>query len=302
MMAGNDFHRILLDNLYDGVYFTDLQRTITYWNKGAERISGFPGDEVVGQRCMDKVLMHVDEEGNVLCNTACPLAKTLADGCLRECQVYLHHKDGHRVPVLTRVAPIRDPEGTIVGAVEIFSDNTEMLVARQKADHLRKLALSDDLTGVGNRRYLEMALESRLDELRRYGWDFGILFVDVDHFKRVNDTYGHEAGDAVLRMVARTLAHNLRASDTVARWGGEEFVVLVLHADLDGLEQTASRLRALVERSSLGRGNASIHVTVSIGGTLARDGDSLASLVARADRLMYRSKSVGRNCITLDGR
>jgi diguanylate cyclase (GGDEF)-like protein/PAS domain S-box-containing protein len=300
VVGGEEFHKNVLDNLYDGVYFTDLHRTITYWNKGAERISGFPSVEVLGKHCSDNLLVHVDDSGCSLCLTECPLTRTLADGCLRECEVFLRHKAGHRVPVLTRVAPIRGPEGEIIGAVEIFSDNTEMKVTQERLAGLRRLALSDPLTGLGNRRYVEIALTSRLDELRRYGWGFGVLFIDVDHFKQVNDHYGHEAGDSVLGVVSRTLAGNLRASDVIGRWGGEEFVVLLLHVDASSLQQTASRLRALVEQSSTVLGRTRLQVTISVGGTLAKEEDTTASILERADQLMYRSKSEGRNRTTVD--
>ena len=190
-----DIYKSLLDNLYDGVYIVDEERKINYWNKGTERITGFSFSEVAGRHCWDNLLVHINDRGVSLCQGKCPLAETIEDGNLREAQVYLHHKDGHRVPVLVRIAPIKDSNGRILGGVEIFSDNSEHVALLQKVGELQELALLDALTGLGNRRYIEINLNTRIDERARYGWPFGIMFIDIDHFKRINDGYGHHVGD-----------------------------------------------------------------------------------------------------------
>ena len=213
-------YKSCLDNLYDGVYFLDPNRKITYWNKAAERLTGYRADEVLGTCCKDNVLMHVDAGGICLCDRSCPAAETLADGQLRQADVFLHHKDGHRIPVSVRVAPIHGTNNEIMGAIQIFSDDSPKAAMAQRIEELRKLALYDPLTGLGNRRYGEMFLQTRFEEMRRYDWPFGIFFIDIDHFKRVNDVHGHDVGDKVLAMVAKTLAANVRSFDVVTRWGG----------------------------------------------------------------------------------
>ena len=221
-MASEEFFKSLLDNLSDGVYFVDRERRILYWNRGAEELTGFAAAEVVGRRCADGVLMHVDGEGCALCDDGtCPAAAVMRSGEPVERRVFLHHHDGHRVPVMTRIAPLRGPNGDITGAVEVFSDDSVALAAADQIAQLRQAALLDPLTGIGNRRYGEVELASRLGTLARYGWALGLLMVDVDRFKDVNDRHGHEAGDGVLRMVAQTLSRNVRPFDAVCRWGGE---------------------------------------------------------------------------------
>jgi PAS domain S-box-containing protein len=219
MTLGDTFFKKLLDNLHDGVYFVDRERRITYWNKGAERISGFSAGEVVGTHCWDNTLLHVDGEGCQLCMGQCPLAATIEDGGAREADIFLRHRAGHRVPVSVRVSPIRDGEGRILGAVESFSENSAKNAALDRLVELQELALFDPVTGVGNRRYAEVRLRAALDAQLRYGWRFGVLFLDVDHFKEVNDTHGHDTGGRVLRMVAQTLGGTLRSVDEVGRWG-----------------------------------------------------------------------------------
>ena len=136
-----NFYATLLDNLYDGVYFVDRERRITFWNKAAERITGFTQAEVLGKRCADNLLRHVDDRGNSLCEGACPLSYTLRDGQLRSASVFLHHKNGHRLPVAIGVAPITDNQQNIIGAVEIFRDNSATVAALEHLKELEDLAL-----------------------------------------------------------------------------------------------------------------------------------------------------------------
>ena len=128
-------------------------------------------------------------------------------------------------------------------------------------------------------------------DLDRYQWTFGLLFLDIDHFKTVNDRYGHDIGDDVLRMAAATLAHTVRASDPVARYGGEELVVVLPHADRVAVQESAERLRALIARVPPGVGNRRrVAVTVGIGGTLVEPEDTAASLLSRRTRCCKRPR------------
>jgi diguanylate cyclase (GGDEF)-like protein/PAS domain S-box-containing protein len=293
------FYKHLLDEIYDGVYFVDRHRRILYWNRGAERLSGYSADEVVGHFCNDDLLRHIDECGRQLCKGLCPLAATMGDGQPRQAEVIMHHKNGHRVPVLVRVSPIRDEHDAIIGAIEVFSDNSHQRAALEEIERLRELALLDPLTGVGNRRFIESTTHSRLEELRRYGWPFGVILADIDHFKAVNDTYGHLVGDEVLKMVARTLMHNVRAFDAVGRWGGEEFAIVAQNVSAGMLHVLAERLRILVEQSALSIHTDSVRVTISLGAAIARSDDTPLSLFDRADHMLYQSKQNGRNCVSV---
>lgn len=294
-----EFYRTLLDNLYDGVYFVDRDRNISYWNKGAERITGYTAEEVKGMKCTDNLLMHVDKDGKSLCLGACPLTESLVKGCSETHEIFLLHKDGHRVPVSVRVSPIRNEKGEIVGAVEIFTDNTSRSSVLERMAEFEQMAYVDPLTGVANRRFTEIALSSRLEEMQRYGWPFGVIFIDIDDFKLVNDRYGHEIGDEVLKMVTKTISHSARSFDVVGRWGGEEFLVVVANVTRGELARTAERFRFLVQESKLPV-NPPLSVTISLGVTRAREGDTVAEILRRADRLLYESKTAGKNRVTID--
>ncbi|MFI5180373.1 MAG: diguanylate cyclase [Thermoanaerobaculia bacterium] len=291
----------VLDRLSDGVYVCDRDRRIVWWNGGAEAITGYSRNEVVGRHCRDNLLRHVDGTGRLLCLEGCPMAATIADGSPRTAEVFLHHRLGHRVPVRVQVLPIMDGTGTILGSVEIFSDASTPVAAQRTIEELRALALLDPLTGLGNRRYAETTLARKLEELHRYGWRLGVAFLDIDHFKQVNDQHGHATGDEALKMVARTLQHAARAADFLSRWGGEEFVVLLSAVGATDLLPIADRFRALVGQSALTlpEGNRLL-VTVSAGATQARPGDSPETVMSRADELLYRAKAAGRNRVVVD--
>jgi diguanylate cyclase (GGDEF)-like protein len=204
------------------------------------------------------------------------------------------------VPVFARVSPIINSLGEVIGALEVFSDNTSKVVAKQRIQELEELALICPLTGVGNRRYAEMALQNAFDELQRFAWEFGVCFVDLDHFKQVNDNYGHNVGDQVLRMTALALRNGLRSFDFVGRWGGEEFMVLLPNINAEVLNKIAERCRSLIEGSEFQVDGHPVQVTASMGAVIARPEETPESLIERADRLMYASKMRGRNCITFD--
>jgi diguanylate cyclase (GGDEF)-like protein/PAS domain S-box-containing protein len=289
----------VLENLHDSVYFLDLDRRIVFWNKAAERVTGYPREAVIGSRCSDGILIHLDHDGRHLCAQRCPAAATMEDGELRESLVYFHHRDGHRVPVRTRVLPLRNAEGRVVGAYEVFHEVTSEADREARIADLERLAMHDALTHLPNRRYLESRLRARFEDFRREGWPMGVLMADLDEFKAVNDGYGHDAGDRVLRAVASTLANGIRGGDVIGRWGGEEFLAVVGDVDEPGLAQVANRLCSLVRFTPVAGPSAPIAVTITIGGALAQPGDDLAGLVARADRAMYEGKSTGRDRFVL---
>jgi diguanylate cyclase (GGDEF)-like protein/PAS domain S-box-containing protein len=289
----------LIDNMDDGIYLVDKDRRITYWNKSAERITGFTSDDVVGKRCCDNILIHIDENGENQCQAKCPLFDVIDTGERFERELYLHHKNGHRLPVSVKVIPMKNAQDEITGAVEIFNDNSFKIDSLEEIEELKKLILFDQLTESGNRTYVEMNLHTRFAELSRYKIPFGLLFVDIDNFKNVNDKHGHDIGDKVLRMTAKTMMKNLRPFDIVGRWGGEEFVVVVLNVNEEQLKNVANKLKLFVDRSVIVLNETIVHVTVSIGATIARTLDTQETLIKRADKLMYESKRKGKNIITL---
>ena len=163
---------------------------------------------------------------------------------------------------------------------------------------LRERTMVDELTGLFNRRYFERSLNYDLERFKRYARPFSVVMFDVDHFKRVNDTYGHAIGDLTLRHLAELAKATVRSADLVARWGGEEFVLLLPETNADGAMTTAERLREKVGRTSLDTEQGALVITISLG-VLAVDngysGDQQA-IMQSVDNALYRAKESGRNC------
>ena len=296
-MENSQIYQEILKYVKEGVYFVDTSRKITFWNNHAEKITGYSAEEVLNKYCYDNILNHVDDEGVHLCRQGCPLHRTMDDCFNREASVYLHHKHGHRVPVMVRTYPLHD-EGRLIGAIELFSDEKPPTQLMKEIEDLKVLAMTDQLTGLANRRYTESFLSGKLVELKDFETSFGVALVDIDHFKTVNDTYGHDVGDLAIQMVAKSLVGAIRTSDLVGRWGGEEFLVIFSSVGLEQLQQITERMRMLVETSSVQREESDIKITVSIGSIFVEYPASKDHIIQMADQLMYQSKMDGRNRVT----
>lgn len=299
----------VLGELADGAYIVDHDRNITYWNPSAEAITGYTRQRVMGQSCRDNLLMHINDTGELLCLRMCPVAHTLRDGQVREARVYLHHADGHRVPVIVRVAPIKEGE-VITGALEIFTVDQSLATVLEQQEEITCEDDYDALTHLCSSAVAHRQVENRLAQHDEDAKPFGVLMVDIDYLSRVNNAFGYQTGDQIIQMVARSLSSSLTPQDFAARWGGEEFLAIVDAADEPSLFQIAERIRILVEHSSLtlnapqlAVGSApvmqTIRVTVSVGGALVEPGDTPARLLARAERTLQLSKSQGRNRVTI---
>lgn len=295
----SEFGELFLNNLNDGIYLLDHDRRITFWNKGAERITGFSEAEVIGRKCSDNLLIHIDEQGLSLCKDFCPAEQTLRDGNIRNLEAYLHHKEGYRLPVVLHTLPIPNKDGSAAGVVELFSDMSPKVSVPQKIEDLERMALLDPQTEIANRQFLEMHLHSRLEEMQKYRLPFGVLFIDIDHFHKVNELYGREVGDRILRVVAKTLFSNIRFFDVVGRWDREEFLVVILNINESKMDMVANKLRLLVAQSTITVETDFVSTTVSIGATLAQWKDTIETLVKRAEQLMFHSKWLGKNRVSL---
>jgi diguanylate cyclase (GGDEF)-like protein/PAS domain S-box-containing protein len=299
MEFDNKSYERIMDTLHEGLYFVDLERRITFWNKSAERISGFAAEEVVGRSCSDNILAYIDGLGNHLCRGGCPMILTMADGQSREAEVYMHHRDGHRLPVSVMTCPLTDESGVIIGGVEQFAEISSLGANQVRVKELEKMALLDDLTRLANRKFLQKELQNRVEDEKRLTAPFGILFMDVDFFKEFNDTHGHAAGDAILKCVANTLAANMRPFDMYGRWGGEEFIGIIWDCSPEELEAVGGGVRLLVENATIRQNGDELRVTFSLGATMFRDGDTVEGLINRAVTLMHESKRAGGNRLTI---
>ncbi|MDM7322877.1 MAG: diguanylate cyclase [Gammaproteobacteria bacterium] len=291
--------RQLLGALNEGVYGVGPDGRCTFINPAALRLLGYASEaEVLGKD--NHALFHRwRADGTFYPEEQCPIHQTLQDGQARQAEdEWFWRKDGTGLPVSLRVSPVGGDDG-IRGAVVAFHDITER---KRLLETLRHQATHDELTGLVNRRHLFELAEREHARIRRgQASPAAIIMVDVDHFKRINDTYGHLAGDAILRHLGQFLCAKLRTTDIAARYGGEEFILMLPSTDLDAALRLAARLREEAAASTVYSDGQPLHFTLSLGLTaLTAQDPSLDVAIARADEALYRAKMGGRNRIEVD--
>lgn len=263
------------------------EQPIEYVNPAFERITGYAANEVLGRNC--RFLHSVDRDQADLENLRAALrAGTEGHALLRN-----YRKDGRMFWNQLAISPVRDDNGTITHYLGVSNDVTELTVYRNELEHR---ASHDILTGLANRSLLDDRLAMALASAQRYDRSLGVAFIDLDHFKQVNDTLGHAAGDELLMAVARRLQACVRDGDTVARQGGDEFIlVLTEQASEASVAQVLKRVREVIARPYLLAGQE-VRISCSIGASLfPRDGGDAGELIRRADQAMYLAKTSGRN-------
>lgn len=296
--------RGILDAVSDGVYVTTAERRIVFWNKGAERITGYSVDEVLNKHCYDNILVHMDVLGKNLCFDGCPLQKCMETGERQEAkELFLKKKDGQRLAVYVKASVL------VIGSerygVEIFGE-LPSVAGSTLAEQLKELAdssIMDPLTGIYNRRYIDTILEQQYGLFKRHFQRFGLVMIDVDNFKSVNDTFGRLAGDEALKLVASVLRRSVRSVDCLARFGGDEFIIVCPLVELEGIEKLSERIVEMVHHSVLSSPDSpkqSIQVSISVGGSMVDYKDKSAEdIIARADEALYRVKRDGGNWYAL---
>ena len=294
-VAGLDFYQCLLDNLDDAVFFVDCEGTVIHWNRAAEELTGRMVEDVVGGSCSQSSLRHINSDGTCQESEASPAARVLADGRRREADMFLRHRQGHLVPAHIRALPLHDIEGQLAGVVEILSDNSAAIAAEAEIETLRQNSLLDPLTETASRRHVEMRLEARLEEAKRYGWPFGVVAAAVDNFEVIRNAHSSKTTDRLIRMAAKTFASTLRNYDVMGRWGEGDFLSVVPVKGPQDLAAIGERVRSLVEEAQVKVDERVLGVTLSIGVVLAEKDDTVESLVNRAHQELRKSLDEGGN-------
>jgi diguanylate cyclase (GGDEF)-like protein/PAS domain S-box-containing protein len=309
LQASEALFRRLTEDVSDVIWRADRNLTITYINPTDEKLRGFKADEVIGHHVFE---MFTDEGIATVTNIIKQRQETEADGTITGPVTFeIQHrcKDGRLLWAEVLSKPERDENGRITGYHGISRETTER---KQMQDQIQKLAFYDPLTGLPNRRLLEDRLGQSLTSSKRSGIFGALLFLDLDNFKPLNDLHGHEAGDLLLIEVAKRLKASVREADTVARFGGDEFIVIIQELDRDialsqqQVARIAEKIRSrLAEpyRLSVNHGgvagqelehrcSASIGIRLFIGNGIDPD-----EILKQADLAMYQAKDAGRNTI-----
>ncbi len=277
-------HRLVVQNINSGILVLDVLGRVVEINPFAKKLIGPKGSSAIGKPYADVL------SGWPSINYSSQSSEQ------HEQEISLQRGDAS-LHFLVQLSPIRDEGSRIIGHVMALVDITD----RKKAEmELERLARMDVLTGVTNRRYFFELAETQFERAQRYHQSLAVMLLDVDHFKQVNDRYGHLAGDAILQMVARECQSRIRRSDLFARYGGEEFICLLPEQDEAGAYETAEKIRRLIEQAQAWYESQPIRVTASLGLAVIQDEVlTLEGLIDRADQALYQSKANGRNKVSI---
>jgi len=271
------------------------------------------GHEVIGSMSAEEALPKI---------IACPPDAILLDIRLPGmdgfdmCRRLRENPDTLNLPVMFITAWYTDEESLVRGlklgstdyvtkpvrSRELLARLSALLKTKEMVEHIRTISLNDPLTGLANRRLLIQRVSEEISRTKRDNTPFSVLMIDVDHFKSINDSFGHQAGDHVLQKVANVLRESLRREDLISRYGGDEFCVIMWPRRSESTETVAERLRAAVESQPVQLSEVRLNVTVTIGGiAIEKLDDSVKTeqLIASADRALYEAKRSGRNRIAL---
>jgi diguanylate cyclase (GGDEF)-like protein/PAS domain S-box-containing protein len=283
--------RAITAKLAEGLMVLDEEGKLITMNPEAERLLGWSNAMLSGQTIHDRIHRHVDDEKG----HDCPILNVLRDEKIYHVEEdHFCRADGLILPVAYTASPYI-MEDKIRGVIVAFEDISERKKMKEELQHQ---ATHDTLTGLFNRGEIENLLGHSFSQAKRYDHDISVCIIDIDHFKQINDAFGHRAGDEALQKISQIISQKTRSSDLAGRYGGEEFVVVLTETGYFGAMQWAEHLRSAIEVLSMENSDTvtPINVTISIGvASLANEIDTPDQLIDTADRALYLAKRSGRN-------
>jgi PAS domain S-box-containing protein len=257
--------RTILETLPTALYVVDRERRILLWNGHAEALSGYFRHEVIGRCCSDNILVHCNKHGTVLCGDACPLAGTMHDGRPRQVEVYMRHKMGHRVPVRVQSVVVRNENGSIVGAVEVF----EQLAAMPGRVH--------------DRASMETLLNAQFVDFKTRHIPFGVLLIEIEGMRRVDVMYGRPAEHGIVTELTDTLARCMRPEDQLGWWYENRLLAIVPNCWSAALADMTETLQDLMAQTAVPWWGDRLQAVVKVRSTDVWEDDSAESLLARCE-------------------
>jgi diguanylate cyclase (GGDEF)-like protein/PAS domain S-box-containing protein len=288
------FEKKLIDNMHDGVVFVDSQSTILLWNTGVERLMGVSSAAACGRTLLPTLMDMCNGREQRIANDDCPVAHAIATGVQWLGRVSVMGRQGRHVAVDLHAIPVRSNDGAVHGATVLLHDVSSETSLEEKCQALHAQVAKDPMTQVANRAEFDRMLNNFVAAHQESNLPCSLIMSDLDHFKAINDTHGHQAGDTAIITFASLLKSMCRSGDLVARYGGEEFAILCADCTNASAARKADGIRqalSAVKHSSLG--NASF--TASFGVTELQTGDTPETMLRRADRALLQAKDQGRN-------
>ena len=294
--AADMFQARLLDNMHDAVVFIDAGMRVVQWNNGAERLTGIAESTVVQRQWASTLLDIHNEKGDLLSGDDCPVSCAIHSGVQSLRRLEIRGRNGRLTSVDSHTIPVVADDGTVLGAIVLMHDASPETSLEQRCQNLHEKATKDPLTQVANRAEFDRVHSAFIKHHREQHVPCSLIICDLDHFKKVNDTYGHQAGDDAIKSLATLLKNHCRPGDLVARYGGEEFVMLCADCRNASATSRADTIRValsqLIHPKMPGRS-----ITASFGVTEVQPGDTAETMLRRADRGLLKAKAKGRNVV-----
>ena len=294
-----DFFRSILENLHVAVYVVDRHAKILFWNDGAERITGYLRQDVIGRVHLDNFLGQTDGEDHDLSGSFAPTAVAMRDGKALQALVSLRHKSGHRIPVQLWAFPIRNAEGAIVGAAETFEESISVTDWDRRQTKLATYGCIDQASGVLNHGMIQSHVRENLGMFADHRVPFSILCIQIDHLENVQARDGPGAIAAVLRVVGLPLENSLRPTDFLGRWQENQFLAVLTECSATETTRASERLRRMVSASQIAWWGDRLPVTISLGGAAATLSDTVEGMILRAEHALQESAALGGNRTTI---
>lgn len=293
--------RSILETLPTGVYLVDRNRKILFWNAGAEDISGYLRQDVVGRFLRDHLLATNDEVKNVDSDPFDLVSLAFRDGKSSTADVSILHKQGYRVPIVLRTVPIRNERGGVIGVAECFERNITASDRTRRQTPAMELGCIDAMTGIPARTFMETRLSEQWTSFAERHAPFGVLLIQVDQLDHIRGARGPSVVPTILRVVAQTIENSLRPTDLVGCWSENQFLALLLDCKESQVEMVANRIRKMIGQSEVEWWGDKFSVTAAFGGAGSRPEDTLELLVERAGRSLLESITAGGNRVTVYG-
>ncbi|MHC4399031.1 MAG: bifunctional diguanylate cyclase/phosphohydrolase [Planctomycetota bacterium] len=284
----------LMENMHDAVVFVDVGFRVTQWNHGAERLTGISRSSALERHWLPNLLKMQNEKSEPVTEEDCPLMCAIRSNVQSLRRLTIRGRNGRPVSVDGHAIPVMTDEGAPLGAVLLLHDASSETTLEARCQSLHEKATKDPLTQVANRAEFDRVHEAFIKTHRRQQIPCSLIICDLDLFKRINDTYGHQAGDDAIKTLAQLLKNSCRPGDLVARYGGEEFVILCADCDNATGARRAEQIRKTLSQTPQ-RALGDRCITASFGVTEIQPGDTPETMFRRADRALLTAKSKGRN-------
>lgn len=274
-----------LDYLEEGIYILDPDRKILFWNRAAEKITGYAKEEVIGSSCMDNILIHVDNRGRCLCKENCPVVEVFADGKCKEDLLYLHHKEGYRLPVSVKAIPIQNERGEITSVIEIFSDRSLQIDELPNVEMKKEPSFVDPVTGFFTQNHLKLKLKSMHAEAAALGNKYGVILINFQNYQTILARHGCDCIDRALRSIAKTLRSLSRASYLLCRWNHDTFLVAIPNSASNAIQLMSAHYQYIVNTAKAPVGDRQVSILVEATYIIPQNEDSFESVVAQLEKL-----------------